>query len=390
MRRGESATTHGNAFLLMSEIDVAVPLGPRSYRIRIVHGDVDAFRPFLADCLSNQAAAKGCRQALLVVDPAVGRRAHALTPQFESVGITPHLVEIGGGEAAKSISHATRLWQELVDRKADRHTLVVPVGGGVVGDLAGFVAATYARGIPLLMVPTTLLAQVDSAVGGKVAVNLPHAKNIVGAFHQPIGVWIDTAFLETLPRRELACGMAEVVKYGVILDRDFFEWIEAHADDLLARQPRAITHAIARSCEIKAKVVSSDEREETGARAVLNFGHTVAHAIEAVAGYGGAFQHGEAVAAGMVAECRVAEKLGWIDASIRNRLFTVLHRLGLPTHAPGLDRAALLDAMRVDKKNRQGAIRFVLPRGLGQVEITDAPDLALIREVLDELGASPT
>src|SRR5207244_12510481 len=182
---------------------------------------------------------------------------------------------------------------------ADRHTAIIARGGGVIGDVAGFVAATYARGLPLVMVPTTLLAQVDSSVGGKVGINHPHAKNIIGAFHQPVGVWVDTQVLGTLPDRELRCGLAEVVKYGVILDSEFFAELEREAEAILGRHEDALRRIVGRSCRLKADVVSRDEREETGLRAVLNFGHTIGHAIEAVAGYGGAFQHGEAVAVGM-------------------------------------------------------------------------------------------
>src|SRR5262249_50755316 len=197
------------------------------------------------------------------------------------------------------------------------------------------------RGLPLLMVPTSLLAQVDSSVGGKVGVNHPRAKNIVGAFHQPVGVWIDTRTLATLPRRELHCGLAEVVKYGVILDSAFFEFLEREAQPVLDLETTAIRHVVARSCELKADVVTRDEREETGLRAVLNFGHTIGHAIESVAGYGGAFQHGEAVAAGMVAECRIAERIGWIGPELTARLTGLLHRFGLPTSTEGCRPADL-------------------------------------------------
>jgi 3-dehydroquinate synthase len=270
--------------------------------------------------------------------------------------------------------------------KADRHTSVVAVGGGVVGDLAGFVAATYARGLPLLMVPTSLLAMVDSSVGGKVGVNHPGAKNIIGAFHQPSGVWIETESLASLPLRELRCGLAEVVKYGVILDAGFFSYLEANAAKIEKRESSAIRHIIARSCELKAEVVSQDEREETGVRAVLNFGHTVGHAIEAVAGYGGAFEHGEAVAVGMVAEARLAERLGWIDSKTVERLVALLRRFSLPVEASGLDADSLFYAMGRDKKNRGGQIRFVLPRSIGRVELTSAP-VADIRAILDSMIA---
>jgi 3-dehydroquinate synthase len=304
---------------------------------------------------------------------------------MESIGIASVQSVVPAGESAKSLAQLSGLYDTLVGMNADRHTLVVALGGGVIGDLAGFSAATYARGIPLLMIPTTLLAQVDSSVGGKVGVNHPGAKNIIGAFHQPCGVWIDTDSLSTLPRRELLCGLAEVVKYGVILDAPFFNEIEANADVILRGNPASLRRIVARSCELKAQVVSADEREETGLRAVLNYGHTVGHAIEAVAGYTGYFQHGEAVAVGMVAEGRLAEQLGWVEPSFTDRIASLLRRLGLPTTAPGLDVDRLFAAMSKDKKNRSGKVRFVLPRSLGKVELTDEPTEAAIRAVLSSL-----
>ncbi|MHC5543225.1 3-dehydroquinate synthase family protein, partial [Singulisphaera rosea] len=241
---------------------------------------------------------------------------------------------------------------------------------------------TYTRGVPLLMVPTTLLAQVDSSVGGKVGVNHPRAKNIIGAFHQPAGVWIDTETLRTLPDREYRCGLAEVLKYGVILDADFFEFLETNAVAILAREGTALRHVVAHSCRLKADVVSKDEREETGLRAVLNFGHTIGHAIEAVAGYGGHFHHGEAVAVGMVAEGELAVRLGWIEPETSNRIKALVNTFGLPDSAPGLDPDRLVEAMTRDKKNQKGKTRFVLPRRIGQVELTDAPTEVDIRKVL--------
>ncbi len=362
---------------------VRVPLGERSYDVRIVTDQPDGFGSFARAALDATWAGRSCRRALVVTDSHVVPIAEPLARTLATQGITAEIAEVPPGEATKSLERASALFDRLVTSRADRHTVVVAVGGGVVGDLAGFVAATFARGLPLLMVPTSLLAQVDSSVGGKVGINHPRAKNIIGAFHQPTGVWIDTAMLPTLPARELRCGLAEVVKYGVILDADFFDFIASHADDLLALEPSATRHAIARSCELKADVVARDEREQTGLRAVLNFGHTIGHAIEAVSGYGGAFQHGEAVAAGMVLECRLAERLGWIDAALTERLIALLDRLGLPNAAGPLDPDALLDAMTRDKKNRAGRVRFVLPRRLGQVELTDAPAPDDVRAVLN-------
>lgn len=363
-------------------IRVAVALGPRSYEVRVETGKVDEFGGFARGALEGTWAGKGCRAALVVADANLAPLAGPYLEALAGVGIDPELAVVPPGEATKSIARAEALYDRLVDRRADRHTCVVAFGGGVVGDLAGFVAATYSRGLPLLMVPTSLLAQVDSSVGGKVGVNHPRAKNIIGAFHQPVGVWVDTATLATLPARQLRNGLAEVVKYGVILDADFFAYQEAEADAILALDGAAIRRVVARSCRLKADVVERDEREETGLRAVLNFGHTVGHAIEAVAGYDGPYQHGEAVAVGMVAECRLAERLGWVGPELTGRLVALLERFGLPTAAPGLDPDALLEAMSRDKKNRAGRTRFVLPRTLGRVELTDAPTEDQVRAVL--------
>ena len=251
----------------------------------------------------------------------------------------------------------------------------------MIGDLAGFAAASFNRGLPLIMVPTTLLAQVDSSVGGKTGINHPRGKNLIGAFHQPIGVWIDLESLDTLPPREFRSGLAEVLKYGVIQDAPFFEYLETHAEKALARDDSVLLHLVARSCRLKADVVEKDELEHTGLRAILNFGHTVAHAIENVAGYG-AYLHGEAVGAGMVAEARLAVRLGWIDAPLADRIARLVQRLDLPVTIEGCDLERLVGAMKHDKKNKLGRIRFVLPHRLGLVELTDAPTEDDVREVL--------
>ena len=369
---------------------VRVELGPRSYEVRVVSGEgAGAFGRFAREALEGCWAGRGCRSGLVVTDENLAGLAGEFVEALAGVEIAPSLEVLPAGEASKSLERASRLFDRLVAMKADRHTCVVAVGGGVVGDLAGFAAATYARGLPLLMVPTSLLAMVDSSVGGKVGVNHPGAKNIIGAFHQPSGVWIETDTLATLPPRELRCGLAEVVKYGVILDAGFFEYLEEDADAILGRGPRAIRRIIARSCELKAEVVSKDEREETGLRAVLNFGHTVGHAIEAVAGYGGAFEHGEAVAVGMVAESRLAERLGWIDSSVTDRLVALLRRFGLPVEARGLDADALFRAMGRDKKNRGGQVRFVLPRSIGRVELTGAPESEIRSSLSTTIAPAP-
>jgi 3-dehydroquinate synthase len=352
-----------------------VNLGPRSYDIAIVSGESAGLGPFARDrCPAPRA--------FVVADDNVMPQAEAAARALHAAGFEPTLVTVSPGEASKCLAVAARLYDALAGLPADRKTPVVAVGGGVVGDLAGFAAATYNRGLPLVMVPTTLLAMVDSSVGGKVGINLQAGKNLVGAFHQPAGVWIDTATLATLPAREYRSGLAEVVKYGVILDADFFTWLEACTDLVLARDAAAVRHVVERSCRLKADVVEKDEREETGLRMVLNYGHTFAHAFETVGGYGG-WLHGEAVAAGMVCASRLAERLGMVPADVTARQVRLLERFGLPTAPePGWPADALLDVMRRDKKAQAGRLRFVLPTRLGEVVAVDDVDEGVVRSVL--------
>jgi 3-dehydroquinate synthase len=349
-----------------------VNLGPRSYDIAIGSGVEAAFAAFVRERLPQAA------YGLFVAD--ANTRPHA--ERFARMVGADAVATVAAGEQSKSLSEAGKLYSHLASRIADRRTPVIAVGGGVVGDLAGFVAATYNRGVPLVMVPTTLLAMVDSSVGGKVGINLPEGKNLVGAFHQPATVWIDTALLDTLPDREYRSGLAEVVKYGVILDAEFFGWLEANADAVLRRDAAALGHVVARSCRLKADVVEQDEREETGLRMVLNYGHTFAHAFEAVGGYG-AWLHGEAVAAGMVYASRLAERRGLIRAEITTRQTNLLARIGLPTERRlDWEPDALLSVMRRDKKNVGGRLRFILPTRLGHVAPFDDVPEAQVREVL--------
>jgi len=355
--------------------------GSRSYEIEIGRGNLREAASFIAH-------RRKCSHAVVITDDNV-RPLHGLATQqsLAAAGMRADLLAVPAGEASKCVAEAERLWNELARLKADRKSVIVAVGGGVVGDLAGFVAATFGRGLAFVQVPTTLLAQVDSSVGGKVGINLPAAKNMVGAFWQPAGVLIDLEVLKTLPEREYRSGLAEVVKYGVILDADFFTYLEQHVDELNAREPRALEHVVARSCRLKADVVESDEREETGLRAVLNYGHTFCHAIETVTGYGH-FLHGEAVAIGMICASRLAELLGRIDPEITQRQHALLARLGLPTAAPKLDQNQLLDAMQHDKKAEAGRLKFVLPSKLGQVEVVGDVDRASVERVLRETTAS--
>ncbi|MFN3429358.1 MAG: 3-dehydroquinate synthase, partial [Candidatus Sericytochromatia bacterium] len=281
----------------------------------------------------------------------------------------PRLAVVPAGEGSKSLAEAARLYDAAVEAGLKRHHPIVALGGGVVGDLAGFIAATYQRGVPFVQVPTTLLAQIDSSVGGKVAINHPSGKNLIGAFYQPRLVLADTATLLTLSEREYLAGLGEMVKYGVIMDPGFFARLEAEVPRLLARDLPLLNALVRRCCELKAEVVQEDERETAGGRrAILNFGHTVGHAIEAIAGYGTVL-HGEAVAIGMVAEGRLAVRRGlWKDAE-QDRLERLLAALGLRTELPDLDGGALLTAMGRDKKNLDKGITFVLPTAMGEVVV---------------------
>ncbi|MGA1578464.1 MAG: 3-dehydroquinate synthase, partial [Steroidobacteraceae bacterium] len=277
------------------------------------------------------------------------------------------------------------IFDAAVNAGLNRDCAFVALGGGVVGDITGFAAACYQRGVPFLQVPTTLLAQVDSSVGGKTAVDHSGGKNLIGAFHQPVGVVADTDTLGTLPDRELRAGLAEVIKYGLIMDADFLAWLETHVADLIARQPQALEHAILTSCRHKAAVVGRDEREQ-GERALLNLGHTFGHAIETGTRYG-EWLHGEAVAVGMVMAAELSARLGWLAPPEVGRLRELISRAGLPCDPPRLGAARMLELMSLDKKVRGGRIRLVLLQGLGRAVCTaDYPDEALLGLLSDLTG----
>jgi 3-dehydroquinate synthase len=358
---------------LMSTI--RVQLGERSYDIVVTSDDVGGLGPFA------RQRANG-RLAFLVTDEHVVARADAVAAALHDAGFDTQVISLPAGEAQKALNVASYLYDRLAEARADRKTLVVAVGGGVIGDLAGFVAATWNRGLPLFMVPTTLLAMVDSSVGGKAGINHPRGKNLIGAFHQPVGVWIDTASLNTLPDREYRSGLAEVLKYGVILDAEFFAYLEQHTATILARDAGCIRHVVGRCCRLKADVVERDEREETGLRAVLNYGHTFAHAFETVGGYG-AWLHGEAVSAGMVCASRLAERRGLIGPDITERQRRLLQTFGLPIAPQNWPADELLAVMRLDKKASAGRLRFVLPRRLGEVAMFDDVPESDVRAVLE-------
>ena len=361
---------------------VRIALGERTYPILIGAG-------LLADPGSYQAAPSG-GDALIVTNTTVAplyaeRLARALAGRQRQV----HQVALPDGEQHKHWETLNRIFDVLLGHGADRKTVLYALGGGVVGDMTGFAAACYMRGVPFVQVPTTLLAQVDSSVGGKTAINHPLGKNMIGAFHQPLAVVCDLRVLATLPARELSAGLAEVIKYGPIHDMAFFDWIESNIDTLRACEPAALAHAVERSCQIKAEVVGQDERE-SGLRAILNFGHTFGHAIEAGLGYG-AWLHGEAVGAGMVMAAELSRELGLVDAAFVRRLTSLIERAGLPTRGAVLDAqdnaGRYLQLMRVDKKAERGEIRFVLIDGPGRAAVRAAPD-ALVRQVIDRCCAA--
>jgi len=303
---------------------------------------------------------------------------HRVQQALAEAGAQSVPVLVDDGEKAKSWAVLDRVIDALLAARLGRDGIVIALGGGVVGDLAGFAAAVYQRGIPFLQVPTTLLAQVDSSVGGKTAINHARGKNMVGAFHQPLAVIADVASLETLPERELRAGIAEVIKHGVILDLAFVGWLEANVEKLLARDRAALEHAVLRSCELKAQVVAADERE-SGLRAILNFGHTFGHAIEAGAGYG-EWLHGEAVATGMVMAAELSARAGTLGREDAERVKRLIARAGLPVKGPSLGIERYLELMQVDKKAAAGKVRFILLDGIGRAKLRGDLDDALIRE----------
>lgn len=361
---------------------LSIDLGERSYPICIGSG--------LLGAVGTLAALPQAAAAVIVSNTTVAPLyARQLETALRATYPAVHLLTLPDGEQFKTWPTLHLIFDTLLQQGCDRKTVLFALGGGVVGDMTGFAAASYMRGVPFVQVPTTLLAQVDSSVGGKTGINHPLGKNMIGAFYQPQLVVCDLQTLQTLPARELSAGLAEVIKYGPIADASFLDWIEAHMDALLARDPTALAYAVRRSCEIKAWVVAQDERE-SGLRAILNFGHTFGHAIEAGAGYG-EWLHGEAVGCGMVMAAHLSERLGLVDLALVQRLTRLVAQAGLPVRAPLLsstgNAARYLELMRVDKKAEAGEIRFVLIDGLAKALVRAAPD-SLVAEVIDQCCAA--
>ncbi len=347
---------------------VRVALAERSYDIEIGSGTLAGLPEFLRARTTSD-------HAILITDSNVEELyADAAGDRLVGEGWEVDIFAIEAGEPSKSVEAVDELWNAMLDEGADRQSVVVAIGGGVVGDLAGFAAATFARGLEFFQAPTTLLAQVDSSVGGKVGINLPGAKNMVGAFWQPRGVLCDVDALQSLPDREYRAGLAEVVKYGVILDADFFAYLEANVDPINARDAAVLTRIVQRSCRLKADVVEQDERETTGLRASLNYGHTFGHAFEAIGEYE-ALLHGEAVAAGMRCAMQLAMRLGRVDAAVYARQEALLESLGLLVEPLEADGDEILRLMYRDKKVAAGKLRFILPDRIGHVElVSDVPE----------------
>jgi len=344
---------------------VRVALGERAYPIHIgsgLLGRVDLLLPHLA--AKRVAIVSNTTVAPIYLDRVAG--------PLDAAGVRVTKVLVPDGESHKDWATLNLVFDGLLRTRCDRQTTVIALGGGVIGDLAGFAAATFMRGMPFIQMPTTLLAQVDSSVGGKTGINHPLGKNMIGAFHQPQLVLADVTTLDTLPPRELAAGLAEVIKHGLILDAAFFDWLEANMERLVARDPEALTHAIRRSVEIKAEIVARDERE-TGDRALLNFGHTFGHAIEAGLGFG-TWLHGEAIGAGMVMAADLSRRLGHLRERDVDRVKSLVARAGLPIVAPALGPDRYLDLMSFDKKAQGGRVRFILLKRLGNAYVrAEAP-----------------
>lgn len=354
---------------------IMVEMPERSYPVYIEQGLIDGVGFLLKERLPRT------RKCAIVTDEAIfGLHGEALGRSFNEAGIDALVVFVPEGEEAKSWDNAGKLLGEFLELGLDRLSAVVAFGGGVVGDLAGFVASIYLRGISLVQVPTTLLAQVDSSVGGKTAIDHPQGKNLIGSFHQPVLVVSDPEIVRTLPRREVRSGLGEVIKYGVIADAALFSRLEACKDELPDSDPDVLTDIVRRCVSIKAKLVGQDEKDVKGVRAILNYGHTVGHALENVTGF--QLNHGEAVAIGMVVAARISKRLGLIEEMDIKRLEDLLNQLGFSIEPPYIESSKLLEVMHRDKKTEEGSIRFVLPTGIGRPPILKKVSDSMIFSVM--------
>jgi len=353
---------------------VKVALGKKSYDILIGC-------PLKEIGRTLEKYAKGIK-TLIITNPTIAKYyLEKVERNFREAGFQVFVAQVPDGEEHKSLDEARKLYSKCVEYRLERGSIIVGFGGGVISDLAGFVAATFMRGLPVIQVPTTLLAQVDSSVGGKVAVNLPEGKNLVGSFYQPLLVYIDIAVLKTLPIEEIEAGMAEVIKYGIILDNDFFNYIEKNIGKLKKLDPEVLEAVVARCCELKGGVVEKDEKEK-GLRAILNFGHTLGHAFEALTDYK-KYKHGEAVAIGMVGACRIAEELGMLKRDAGDKIEFLIEKAGLPTRiGVELSVDSIIQALFLDKKVREGKVRFVLPERIGKVMVRNDVPEGIVKDVI--------
>ena len=349
---------------------ITVGLAERSYQIHFGAGTLNGVG---AACATLPLG----KQAAVVTNPLVGSLYfETIRRSLTEAGFQVHRIDIPDGEEYKNLDTLKLIYDRLIEEGLDRGGFIVALGGGIVGDVAGYAAASYLRGISFVQVPTTLLAQVDSSVGGKTGVNHEKGKNLIGAFYQPQTVMIDVATLTTLAEREYLCGLAEVVKYGVVLDRQLFDFLESHADRLLARDTECLLKVIRSCCTLKAGVVAQDERE-TGLRAVLNYGHTFGHAVESLTGYS-RFKHGEAVAIGMVQAAKASEAMGYCTTDDTERVVSLVKALGLPTALPEFSAKLYAEALMHDKKVKSGGINFVFNKGIGNFLITRVTDLSIL------------
>jgi len=371
---------------MMRKIEVG--LGERAYPVLIGQGQIARAGELIAPLLKHP-------RTVIVTDETVARlHGERLTGALAAAGLDVSVIAIPPGEESKSFAGLADLSDRLLALGLDRGDVIVAFGGGVVGDLAGFAAAIYKRGIDFIQIPTTLLAQVDSSVGGKTAIDTPRGKNLIGAFHQPRLVLADLDVLATLAERQMRAGYAEIIKYGLLGDFDFFEWLEAHGADVLALRPDALGQAVARSVAMKAEIVGADERETSGRRALLNLGHTFGHALEAETGFGEELLHGEGVAAGCALAFRFSARLGLCDGQDASRASAAIEAAGLPAsmaqiRAAPFPAARLLQHMAQDKKAEGGRLSFILARGIGRAEVVKAVDPGQVRDFLIAEGATP-
>lgn len=358
--------------------EIHVDLGKNSYLIHIDRGTLPKFGNIVKNHVSISKSA-------IITNRVIGELyGDILETSLKSVGVEAIRIEIPDGEENKSLQNAMKIYDALADNNMTRRSVIIALGGGVIGDLAGFVSATFMRGVPLIQVPTSLLAQVDSSVGGKTAINHPKAKNMIGVFHQPKFVFIDVDVLKTLPERELKAGLAEVVKHGMIMDSELFYYVEDNLEEILCVDPQSMEQIIARSCKDKATIVEQDEREQN-LRAILNYGHTVGHGVEAATNYN-VYRHGEAVSIGMAVAGRIAVNMGILKPDIADRQNRLLERCGLPVKFPDIDVDAVIDAIHLDKKiNESGRPRFVLVKDIGDAIIVENVSDEQIRRAIVEM-----